>query len=290
MTELERRLQAKAEKDRQRAEQIYLAELKMLGENLRRCASKERSSTERAMESLTRPLVAVLRRITLVGVVLGVSLSLGTWGANLALVQWQSGQIESLREERSRLETEIADQRLTLERLHEKTWGGRFDRDRGGALDRSPQGNPTGDSLRVRGPVGGATIDQVRGVYDRTGTSVDGRLDRAGRAVRAGSEANRRAGRNLAKSDRDTDEGFDRVDDLINSARESAHRAGRAVGKASRDLGEQIRRAGRSVAEAVSRLSQFVQDVMRSREEEKRKREKKPERSSGWDRDDGPSR
>ena len=123
MTELERRLQAKAEEDRERAEQIYLAELKTLGENLRRCASKERSSTERAMESLTRPLVAVLRRITLVGVFLGVSLSLGTWGANLALVQWQSSQIESLREERARLETKIADQRLTLERFHEKTWG-----------------------------------------------------------------------------------------------------------------------------------------------------------------------
>ena len=123
MTELERRLQAKAEEDRERAEQIYLAELKTLGENLRRCASKERSSTERAMESLTRPLVAVLRRITLVGVFLGVSLSLGTCGANLALVQWQSSRLESLREERVQLETEIADQRLTLERLNEKTWG-----------------------------------------------------------------------------------------------------------------------------------------------------------------------
>ena len=75
------------------------------------------------MESLTRPLVAVLRRITLVGVFLGVSLSLGTFGVNLALVQWQSSRIESLREERAQLETEIADQRLTLERLNEKTWG-----------------------------------------------------------------------------------------------------------------------------------------------------------------------
>ena len=140
MTELERRLQAKAEEDRKRAEQIYLAELKTLGENLRRCASKERSSTERAMESLTRPLVAVLRRITLVGVFLGVSLSLGTWGANLALVQWQSSQVESLREERSRLETEIVDQRLTLERLKDKTWGVQLVEDKDGPLVVLPQG------------------------------------------------------------------------------------------------------------------------------------------------------
>ena len=123
MTELERRLQAKAEEDRERAEQIYLTELKTLGENLRRCASKEQSSTERAMESLTRPLVAVLRRITLVGVFLGVSLSLGTWCANLALVQWQSSRIESLREERVQLEEEIGNQRRTVQRLNEKTWG-----------------------------------------------------------------------------------------------------------------------------------------------------------------------
>lgn len=123
MTELERRLQAKAEEDRERAEQIYLAELKTLGANLRRCASKERSSTERAMEALTRPVRGTLRRLTGLYIALGVLLSLGTWGANLALVQRRSSQIESLREERARLETKIADQRLTLERLNEKTWG-----------------------------------------------------------------------------------------------------------------------------------------------------------------------
>ena len=123
MTELERRLQAKAEEDRERAERIYLNELKTLGENLRRCASKEQSSTERAMESLTRPVTGTLRRLTLLFVALGVLLSLGTWAANLALVQWQSSQIESLREERAQLESEIADQRRSLDLLTEKTWG-----------------------------------------------------------------------------------------------------------------------------------------------------------------------
>ena len=151
MSELERRLQVKAEEDRERAEKIYLAELKTLGENLRRCASKERSSTERAMESLTRPLVAVLRRITLVGVFLGVSLSLGTWCANLALVQWQSSRIESLREERAQLETEIADQRLTLERLNEKTWGVNLADDEGNRYVMLPKGTLPGDPFEFKG-------------------------------------------------------------------------------------------------------------------------------------------
>lgn len=123
MTELEQRLQAKAEKDRERAEQIYLNELKKLGENLRHCARNERSSIERAMEALTRPVAGTLRRLTVLFITLGVLLSLGTWSANLALVQWQSSRIESLREERERLKAEIADQRHTIEGLNEKTWG-----------------------------------------------------------------------------------------------------------------------------------------------------------------------
>ena len=148
---------------------------------------------------------------------------------------------------------------------------------------RGPAAGHAGESPVDRGrSAGRAAAQEVKAQDDRTGTSIDGRLDRAGRAVRAGSEANRRAGRNLAKADRDTDEGFDRVDELINSGRESAHRGGRAVGKTSRVLGGAIHRASRSVAEAVTRLSQFVQAVMRRREK------KLPQRS--WDRDDGPSR
>ena len=75
------------------------------------------------MESLTRPVTGTLRRLTLLFVALGVLLSLGTWAANLALVQWQSSQIESLREERAQLESEIEDQRRSLDLLTEKTWG-----------------------------------------------------------------------------------------------------------------------------------------------------------------------
>ena len=123
MSELERRLRTKAEEDRRRSEQIYRDELTTLGENLRRHVQKEAGSIVNAMRALTRPVVGTLRRLTLLFVALGVLLSLGTCGANLALVEWRSSEIESLREERVRLESEIADQRLTVERLSEKTWG-----------------------------------------------------------------------------------------------------------------------------------------------------------------------
>ena len=122
-SELERRLRAKAEEDRRRSEQIYRAELKTLGENLRRRALEEASSIGSAMESLTRPVAGTLRRLTVLFVALGVLLSLGTCGANLALVEWQSSEVESLREERARLEGEIADLRRVLDLLNEKRWG-----------------------------------------------------------------------------------------------------------------------------------------------------------------------
>ena len=103
------------------------------------------------MESLTRPLVAVLRRITLVGVFLGVSLSLGTWGANLALVQWQSSRIESLREERVQLEEEIGNQRRTVQRLNEKTWGVDLADDEGNRYVVLPKGTLPGTPFEFKG-------------------------------------------------------------------------------------------------------------------------------------------
>ena len=123
MTELERRLQKKAEEDRKRSEQVYRAELETLFGNLRSYVLEEVSSIESAMESLTRPVAGTLRRLTVLFITLGVLLSLGTCGANFALVQWQSSQVESLREERERLEADIVDQRRVLDLLTEKKWG-----------------------------------------------------------------------------------------------------------------------------------------------------------------------
>ena len=140
MSELERRLRTKAEADRKRSEQIYLDELKMLGANLRRRVRQEADSIVSAMESLTRPVRGTLRRLTLLYIALGVLLSLGIFGGNWALVQWQSRQIESLREESAQLEAEIAGQRLTLQRLQDQTWGVRLVENKQGRFVVLPKG------------------------------------------------------------------------------------------------------------------------------------------------------
>ena len=140
MSELERRLRTKAEEDRRRSEQIYLAELKTLGENLRQRVRQEADSIVSAMESLTRPVRGTLRRLTLLYIALGVLLSLGIFGGNWALVEWQSRQIESLREERAQLEAEIAGQRLTLQRLQDQTWGVRLVEGKQGRFVVLPKG------------------------------------------------------------------------------------------------------------------------------------------------------
>lgn len=140
MSELERRLRTKAEEDRRRSEQIYLDELKMLGANLRQRVRKEADSIVSAMESLTRPVRGTLRRLTLLYIALGALLSLGIFGGNWALVQWQSSRIESLWEERAQLEAEIAGQRLTLERLQDQTWGVRLVEGKNGRFVVLPKG------------------------------------------------------------------------------------------------------------------------------------------------------
>ena len=128
------------ERHRKRTESILSAELKTLSENLRRRVLEEASSTERAMESLNRSATAILKRLALLGVFLGLSVSLGTLTVNWALGQWQSSRIENLKEERARLEAEIEGQRLTLKRLDEKTWGIQLVKDDQGPLVVLPQG------------------------------------------------------------------------------------------------------------------------------------------------------
>lgn len=140
MSELERRLKKKAAEDRERREQIYLDELKRLGGNLRQRVQKEADSIVSAMESFNRGAGAVLRRLGLLGWTLGLSVSLGIFGGNWALQWWMSGRIEGLWEERARLETEIADQRRTLQRLQDQTWGVRLVEGKQGRFVVLPKG------------------------------------------------------------------------------------------------------------------------------------------------------
>ena len=53
------------------------------------------------------------------GVVLILSLSLGSWGIGV----WVTSSLQSYREERAALKREIADQQATVRQLEQQTWG-----------------------------------------------------------------------------------------------------------------------------------------------------------------------
>ena len=128
------------ERHRKRTESIMSAELKTLSENLRRRVGAEARSIERAMESLNRSAAAILKRLALLGVFLGLSVSLGTLTVNWALGQWQSSRIESLTQRRAQLEAEVGRFEATVQRLQDKTWGVQLVEDDQGRLVVLPPG------------------------------------------------------------------------------------------------------------------------------------------------------
>ena len=147
MSSLGEELQRRAEEDRKqieryrkRTESIMNAELETLSENWRRRVGAEARSIERAMESLNRSAAAILKRLALLGVFLGLSVSLGTLTVNWALGQWQSSRVESLTQRRAQLEAEIGRFEATVQRLKDQTWGVQLVEDDQGPLVVLPQG------------------------------------------------------------------------------------------------------------------------------------------------------
>ena len=140
------RLRQKLEQERQEIETVTGNELRRLGENLRRIGSEERRITAAATaEAIGRLRGLLLRgwlRPLVIGVVLSIGIGVGSWGA----MQWLWWQIESRIEIKAVLELEIEQQRETVERLQETTWGiqlqetpeGRFVVLPPGTLDSSP--------------------------------------------------------------------------------------------------------------------------------------------------------
>ena len=55
--------------------------------------------------------------------VVGLSISLGIYGAHWAAMHWTAGEVESLATRKARLQAEIEVQEKTIEQLKEKTWG-----------------------------------------------------------------------------------------------------------------------------------------------------------------------
>ena len=122
-SDLQARLQKRAERDRQEIEALTQSELKKLAKNLRQSVNDEMYIIVRDIKDHTRWMNAALWRPWLRSVAVGVCLFLGILAGSWGLTRWYANQIQSLIETRGALEFEIQEARQTAERLKETTWG-----------------------------------------------------------------------------------------------------------------------------------------------------------------------
>ena len=118
-TDLRTRLQQKVEQDRQQIEEVMQSEHRKLEESLKRSVGNVLDT----IESDTRRLSEALRRAWIGPLAIGLMLVLAMAGGSWGLMGWLSHSIESHIRTRAVLQVEIEEQRRTVERLKEKTWG-----------------------------------------------------------------------------------------------------------------------------------------------------------------------
>ena len=122
-SDLQARLQKRAERDRQEIEALTQSELKKLAENLRQSVNDEMYIIVRDIKDHTRWMNAALWRPWMRSVAVGVCLFLGICVGSWGLTRWLSNSIENLIETKAVFQVEIKEQRRTVERLKETTWG-----------------------------------------------------------------------------------------------------------------------------------------------------------------------
>ena len=118
-TDLRTRLQQKIEQERQQIEAVTQKEFEKLEGGLKWIVGNALDT----IESDTRRISAVLRRAWIRALVPGLMLSLGIAGGLWGLMGWLSNSIESHIRTRAALKVEIEEQRRTVERLKETSWG-----------------------------------------------------------------------------------------------------------------------------------------------------------------------
>ena len=123
MSDLQRRLQKRAEQDRQQIEAVIQSELKKLSENLNRIVENELYIIGRDTKVLRKRLsMAVLKAWTGpigVGLLIFLGIFVGSWG----LTQLLSSSVESHIEARAAIRLEIEQEQRTLDQLRAQTWG-----------------------------------------------------------------------------------------------------------------------------------------------------------------------
>ena len=122
-SDLQARLQKRAEQDRQQIEALTQSELRKLAENLRQSVNDEAYIIVRDIKNHTRWMNAALWGAWLRSVVVGVMLFLGICGGSWGLTRWLSNHLQGLIKTKAAFQVEIEEQRRTVERLKETTWG-----------------------------------------------------------------------------------------------------------------------------------------------------------------------
>ena len=123
VSDLQARLQKRAEQDRQQIEALTQSELKKLAKNLRQSVEDEVYIIVRDIKDHTQRMNAALWGAWLRSVVIGVCLFLGILAGSWGLTRWYANHIHSLIETREALEIEIQEARQTIERIEQTTWG-----------------------------------------------------------------------------------------------------------------------------------------------------------------------
>ena len=123
MSDLQARLQEKAEQERQQIEAVTQSALKKLSENLNRIVENELYIIEHDIKVWSKRLsVAALKawsRPIGVGLLIFLGIFVGSWG----LTQLLSSSVESLIEARTAIRLEIEQEQGTLDQLRAQTWG-----------------------------------------------------------------------------------------------------------------------------------------------------------------------
>ena len=122
-SDLQARLQKRAEQERQEIEALTQSELKKLAKNLRQSVNDEMYIIVRDIKDHTRWMNAALWRPWLRSVAVGVCLFLGILAGSWGLTQWLSSNIQNLLETRTALQIDIEEARQTIERIEQDTWG-----------------------------------------------------------------------------------------------------------------------------------------------------------------------
>ena len=123
VSDLQARLQERAELERRQAERVVQLELNELSRNLKSIVERElntiKNDTKTWSQRLSVAALKVWSRPIVMGLLIFLGICVGSWG----LTRWYANQIQNLIERRDALTLQIEREQTRLDQLLEQTWG-----------------------------------------------------------------------------------------------------------------------------------------------------------------------